>query len=464
MSEAETPKQQNPEETAVSEANADLTVQVVDTSAPSQPEATPISRFKQRIAPETAEVSSAESAKDPGSLPPLQEADWFSLARKLRQRNRDLLKKVASLEQALAESQEALQAEIARSRSIEAIGTQQAKELNLSQGKISALLEELEISRQDAHRQKVSIARLSEQVEYSRERVLELERSRERILELERDCAHLQQQYEEQTDRLQEAQQQSRELYVRLQRQQRQTLQFKAALDKCLDTQSSQMMRPSSSEEESVQEAEIAPTPLTIVAQPIQPWSSQPDPSAELSGQSPAWATNRWQEGDPIDEFYLDDAAIAEQMALFDLTPDDPAGNLESDWEKALDPAHPEYNAVDWMLDAIDVPVSEESGSTEREDVSEATSELEAESLEPLESDRNLASEEPVETPSVQSEEQAQATDEPSPQWQHLYQEQVSPVSTSPSPLLYPRRPHIRRKTFASIELPNFPRCNPSRT
>jgi hypothetical protein len=96
-----------------------------------------------------------------------------------------------------------------------------------------------------------------------------LETYQQRIAQMERECALTQQRYQEKNSQLQEAENACQELRSRLQRQQRHTLQFKAALEKCLDlAESQQYVAPDRSK-----------APLQIVlaqqAQPVKPWSSE---------------------------------------------------------------------------------------------------------------------------------------------------------------------------------------------
>jgi hypothetical protein len=96
-----------------------------------------------------------------------------------------------------------------------------------------------------------------------------LETYQQRIAQMERECALTQQRYQEKNSQLQEAESACQELRSRLQRQQRHTLQFKAALEKCLDIAESQQYVP----------PDRSKAPLQIVlaqqTQPVKPWSSE---------------------------------------------------------------------------------------------------------------------------------------------------------------------------------------------
>ncbi|MGC1245727.1 MAG: hypothetical protein WA865_05905, partial [Spirulinaceae cyanobacterium] len=200
----------------------------------------------------------------------ISEEENFALSSKLRQRNRVLLKKVATLERTLAEAQEALQAQEMRTRGNDNLLAQQAEEFSATQEQLTRLFRELESSHQTAQRQQILIETLSQQ----------LESAQERINQLEQEYTSLQKRNQTKAKQLLQQEQQNQELRSRLQRQQRRAIQFKTALDKCLDV-------PNSSSPDS---GEIEPTPTQIPtptlsqnkeetffpkASPIQPWSAQ---------------------------------------------------------------------------------------------------------------------------------------------------------------------------------------------
>ena len=103
---------------------------------------------------------------------------------------------------------------------------QHTHELNAAQAQIQSLFEQLESSAQNLQRQ--------ESLAESYRGQLEL--NQQRLAQLERECALIQGKYSEQTRLLSQSENACRELRTRLKRQQRQTLQFKAALEKSLET------------------------------------------------------------------------------------------------------------------------------------------------------------------------------------------------------------------------------------
>jgi hypothetical protein len=179
--------------------------------------------------------------------------DWHKLAHKLREHNRQLLKKIFKLEQEIADTSNRLQEQITRSRNTDLLIAQQAEELNHHQEEISHLVQELETSQQEKHSQQILIESLSQQ----------LTTHQERVAQLERDCAILQENYHQKTQELILKGQQAKELHARLHRQQRYTLQYKAALDKYVDISLGNNNK----------DLNISNSSFLMEPQPIKPWS-----------------------------------------------------------------------------------------------------------------------------------------------------------------------------------------------
>ena len=195
-----------------------------------------------------------EDNSQPNSKP-TKNIDWHKLAHKLREHNRKLLKQVFQLEQEVADANNRIEEHRVRSQSTDLLIAQQAEEINHNQEEIAHLRQELETSQQEAHSQQVLINSLSKQ----------LEASNEQFAQLERECALLQEKYNQQTHELVVKNQQEQELSARLNRQQRYTLQYKAALDQYLDVASSGLLSETKSESEL----------LLTHPQPIQAWSQE---------------------------------------------------------------------------------------------------------------------------------------------------------------------------------------------
>lgn len=197
-----------------------------------------------------------------------------TLVQALHECNRDLMQRIAELETALIESQNALEAK-------ETLLEQRIAELGDAQEQITKLFGKQEQVNQIIQRQEVLIETLTAQVQSSQTR----------IAVIERECALTQQRYSEQQHLVVQTENSCRELRSRLHRQQRHTLQFKAALERYLE-----MPHPIKSEVKT-QRSESAddhtPTSSEVVmatlkgqntevqlkpqASPVKPWSGKPE-------------------------------------------------------------------------------------------------------------------------------------------------------------------------------------------
>ncbi|WP_448574086.1 hypothetical protein, partial [Trichothermofontia sp.] len=144
---------------------------------------------------------------------------------RLQEQNRELLEQKAILDITLEETQAALQLQMTRSQNQETLLVQQAQALAESQTQTSSLYRDLELAQQTAQRQQIMIETLTEQ----------LEGSQERIAQLEQDVATAQVHINEKVHALMQAEMTCRDLKTRLSRQQSYALQFKTALERCLD-------------------------------------------------------------------------------------------------------------------------------------------------------------------------------------------------------------------------------------
>lgn len=232
--------------------------------------------------PAMAADSSTESSigSSAGSSVPPTTAELIGLIQELNQCNGELLHRVAQLEEALDRSQSDLQAEIARAHEGATASPAGSDELTVTQAQVTQLLNQLEFASQAKQRQQILIETLQGQ----------LENSQERVAQLERECALVQGRHNEQAHLLMQSDNMCRDLQIRLQRQQRYTLQFKAALEKCLEVPPPRYEDPSEGGQDAVSFASSA-TPdawddpqggfaaqhFLPKVQRIQPWSAQPD-------------------------------------------------------------------------------------------------------------------------------------------------------------------------------------------
>jgi hypothetical protein len=498
MSEAETPNNQPlPEPTASMEDSAanvpegsgassqsqivklsDLRnfIDVVPASEPDSPDESEV----ESLASSTVEVDehSAETPDAEGSLRRSNDADWFALAQKMRQRNHRLHEQVAQLRQALKEKQEALHQELTRAHDRELLIVQQAEDMNTVQEQLARLFHALESSHQAAVRQQLLIETLSEQ----------LQGSQERIAQLERECALTQQRYNEQSHQLMQAGNTCRELRSRLHRQQQQTLQFKTALEKSLDmTNASQL---------SGQQPPQRGTLISLIhkAQPIQPWSAEQELLQEQSEFEPLWSrpiaidppsVEPFVTAKPWDEFSEKPGLSTEpptlsllrrleehRSATVDLSE---AAPTQSEISQEQDSDASELEMEQQLLDEM-------SSLAQASGLSEVQSDLAEDQVSlTLELDSNLEEDQadefpfsPIDIQDYWSPEDIQeqyteaeakgeedwetyVNDEPEPS-----KDVVLPPSNWPSPTLYPLRTPKRRKSLAAIDLPSFPRFEPS--
>lgn len=191
--------------------------------------------------------------------------DLVNLIQELNQCNGVLMDRVSQLEEALEYSQSALQAEVGRTQDVQS--AYNVQDWTTVQEQITTLFNQLEFAHQTNQRQQILIETLTSQ----------LENSQERAAQLEREAALIQQRYNEQAQQLAKSENTCRDLQSRLQRQQRYTLQFKAALEKCLEVPTPQYEAPTSPDPVTV----VAEAPFLPKAQRIQPWSAQAHSAAK---------------------------------------------------------------------------------------------------------------------------------------------------------------------------------------
>lgn len=193
----------------------------------------------------------------------LNTAELLQLIQDLNQCNDVLLSRISELEDALEHSQHALQSEVERAQTA---GPAQAP----AAPQLAQLLKELEAAN-DTLRQ---VSRHNEVL------TTDLNQSHQRVGQIERECTRLQQRLNERSDALHQTETTCRDLRTRLHRQQRYTLQFKVALEKCLNMSAEQAVADLS---QSLPDPANQPIAMPK-AQQIQPWAADPQsPSADAS-------------------------------------------------------------------------------------------------------------------------------------------------------------------------------------
>lgn len=280
--------------------------------------------------------------------------DLVTLIQELNQCNGVLMDRVSQLEEALEYSQSALQAEVGRTQDIQS--AYNVQDWTTVQEQITTLFNQLEFAHQTNQRQQILIETLTAQ----------LENSQERAAQLEREAALIQQRYSETTQLLNKSEGTCRDLQSRLQRQQRYTLQFKAALEKCLEVPTPQyetaMAAPESAEPVATSltpEAAFLPK-----AQRIQPWSAH----AHSAAKSPWMKLQHLDLPDELDEATLEPASSENQLNLpsFGLPVVQFTAKEENDAPVAAGPSAQEYlpqlsddPALKQQLDAAIQPLAE---------------------------------------------------------------------------------------------------------
>ena len=164
---------------------------------------------------------------DTTALPkgPADVGQLVAVAEALHRENEQLRQQVARLEAAVAECRATLELQQMRAQTQQALYDARSRDFDSTKQEAARLATALDAAQ-------ATVAR-HDQVRMEWAQQEELDRGR--IAQLERSCALLQEQCLKQTDELMQAATTDRELRGRLQRQQRQTLQLRAALEKCLD-------------------------------------------------------------------------------------------------------------------------------------------------------------------------------------------------------------------------------------
>ncbi len=199
--------------------------------------------------------SSEEETKEPATI-----------IQALHECNRDLVKRVTELESNLEQCQQKWQ-------NTEILLKEKTEELTATQKQVSRLFYKLEACNEIIQRQEVLAETLREN----------WEKSQARQGQLERECALAQQRYNDACYRAMELESSCRELRSRLYRQQRQTLQFKAALERSLETPGgldrADVVETTATSEETRGSMVLYPTANKIVSaiatEPVKPWSAQ---------------------------------------------------------------------------------------------------------------------------------------------------------------------------------------------
>jgi myosin heavy subunit len=405
----------------------------------------------------------------------LDVVELVTLSQSLQEQNSELLGHVEQLETLLDECHSALQLQMKRNHSLETRLNEQNQELSKTQEQLTRLFRELEASHQVAQRQQILIETLSEQ----------MESSQEQVAQLERECAHIQQRYNEQSFNLSISENTCTELRSRLERQQRYSLQLKAALDKCLEVPSQTELAadiasvPVGAELQYNPQNASARLRLLLKPQPIQPWSvcldavpedipseqpDQTDSSSEPGLNLPLTEETPEAVSHPIESLLQEEPEVASK-AIKDTTPV---------------PVAPKAKLSD---DLPDLSADVSQNIKEAEEV--LWEELERLTEAAIASTNIPAAEPPVAPQPIHLQAWKPITPEPISNRQEVPQPQdesaalpeptsvssssIVPVTPNesidlseaanwPAPVVYPQRPQKKIKSLAAIDLPSFPR------
>lgn len=429
--------------------------------------------------------SQQEIIVDSENVEKLDVSSLETLNEKLRAANNDLYQQIEHLKDQLAESEKALQWQKRRSSVAESMLNQNTQELAAAQQQIQSLFQELETAVQTIQRQQ----------NYIETYQAELHISQQRLAKLERECALLQTNYNQQSQQVFQSENACRELRSRLMRQQRQTLQFKAALEKCLEKPAEN----DSSDHTANHQTRFSRKARSLLpnVQPIQPWSAesesftdqfesygnQPiDPCSTLSVSPPSRSDDN---SPPIQE---DTATPSLEEPL-----PTPAASLEDSPTTSKSVSSVDSSKLDTQLESL-IQLFFTGGSPS---TSPPTAEINVDSNQTVGSvGESLETTGKNERPQLPPQENRQLEISPTPEdspdsytlpdsspsqpieWEqyllensrfyqphstsnnftHQVNEQKSPMGTGQelSPVVYPQRSPKPRRSLISVELPNF--------
>ncbi len=178
-------------------------------------------------APAASELRST-SRLDSGSAArsrPVDVAQLVAAAEALQQENTQLRQQVERLESAVTECRAALELQQMRSQTQQSLYDARSRDLELACQEAQHLTTELAAARDALAQQGV------ERADWARQQ----QQAEGQIANLERSCALLQERCLRQSDQLNQSRHTVQDLRDRLDRQQRQTLQLRAALEQCLE-------------------------------------------------------------------------------------------------------------------------------------------------------------------------------------------------------------------------------------
>lgn len=377
----------------------------------------------------------------------------LELNQELRSANNELYDKVEELKASLTESEMALQWQKKRSSVAESMLNQQTQELTAAQEQVNSLFQQLETAVQTVQRQESLIENYKAQLEISQQR----------LAQLERECTLMTSTCNEQSHQLLQSENSCRELRTRLMRQQRQTLQFKAALEKCLETP---VPSYDSLDHNDINSSQTKPSKhssfLFSQAQPIRPWSGESefftDSVDNPCGEAIASPPHQWDSTHPSSIW---DTSDPEETPTHTQPVDIPEPEIEivsssgsTSLEEQLDGVIQMFFVANPVSTSPQPPAENDAANTMASEAIWETSAIPLAS-EPETGKTSLNIDSPEETEDywiqvsqLSSVEMSENTDSQPTNY--------DTNSNSPSPVLYPQRAPKRRKSLAAVELPNF--------
>ena len=211
---------------------------------------------------------SVESQCDSPSLDDLAEMDISGASREeLMVYHSELMGWIRELERALQDCQSDFKAHLQQYGQQEHLLEQRTQELLALKERYGALNQEVDVQQKAHQRQTILVETLQDQ----------LDSSQERVAQMERDFSQVQRRCSDQAQQLLQAEGLCRDLKSRLSRQQRHTMQFKAALEKSLavSVNDSDYDLGDVEMDDLDSSGELFPRP-----KPVQPWSNQLDEAA----------------------------------------------------------------------------------------------------------------------------------------------------------------------------------------
>lgn len=368
----------------------------------------------------------------------------------------------------IAKQRQALDASRQRLQDQEAQIIQHLETIATTQADVVQLNQTLEQAHQAQQKQQILIETLTAQ----------LETSQAQVAQLERDCALTKQKYDEQIQALRQSETACRDLRSRLHRQQQYTLQFKAALEKCLDVTATQKIEESV--DQAISEDESRSESIGFVrAQPVQPWSttldSDPWNLEPVSTNIAVPADSVWATA-PDDDSLFEEESIAaepfeepEAIEEFEIPQPEPIvihPPLSYTIARSTEEAPTVRHNIDLFVPVASQPI--ESPAVQEPTLEPEVTVIQSVSVEasnPLESaaiDEIAAN--PFDLALPPAVEPTIAV--PSPfitlsDRDRSTEPYVAPtLESSPSPVVYPERSQKKRESLAAVELPSFPKSS----